>query len=1036
MADTTVTGKIGDQEVQLINAASEATLQKLLEAFNKMNGTGAGGGGSSGSGSGGSGTVGGATNNTTTAMNKAGTAVGKFASAIADATVSVLGFAGNLLGGMAKGVLNLAEELLTGGDKLSDFTKHLATLPSFLGTFGSVIHTLTSMLDGMFETYKNVREVGGTFGNSMIELTRVAAESGMTLTRFGSLVASNAQTVALLGTSVTDGAKRFGQLSKGLRESAVGQRLLEMGFTVDGLNETLLDYTNITARTGRLGLMSNRELTESAGQFAMELDRAAAASGVSRKELSKTVMDLSSDMSLQAAAEKLPVEAREKFLLDLAQLSKTFPDMSNMILMGVKGVYKDLGPINSQMGEFIAITQKISSGQISAVDAQGQLIDAAVLARDRIKKTMSSAQIETLCQQDPKFKAAFEAISKTAAITKKDLDRIAEDQKRRDAITGTFGKFGDLIERFRAKIAEALLGSEAFKKALAVVEEMFAAGNGKLGPVLNSIVEGFTQFLVEVNTFIETVASKGWGVAFKNAFDSLLKAVFLTENDMIDKNGKSLTAMEATQAKIREMLVSGFKAILGAAGEALVSAAKQFWEDHPFATVIMAGLAGLFVLDKLKGLIPGGGGKTPGVGGATGGAMEGGGALAGLGAQFTQAAGWLMKGVAIGASMIAIGYGLEKMAEGLLGFQNLDWPTIGKGVTALGSFGLVAGIMGEFVVPIGLGAAAIAGLGLAISMFPAGTLTELAKLVDSAFAGIGRALDGVANVFIAPLKGLADIVDAFGRMQTAGTEAATASVKALSNIPAANMTAAAAGVEAIKKALEGFNPGFLTGISEGLGSVFGKDKVGPLQQMAVLGPQLQNAAVGFTAFKTAIDGMKLANLSMTSDQTSSFETLTKRLPDFTTTMTALGAQAANINATAEAIGAFKQATTGFNLKDFSFSKEQLVSLADGTTKLRQLSEQLRASKDGFQKLDQQGLKNIKEGVEGLSKAFKDFNESFINKFIPKFEELRSKTQEGLISDLGTKLDTLNSNVTNLITIEDASKKNLDTIASKKPGKIY
>ena len=302
-------------------------------------------------------------------------------------------------------------------------------------------------------------------------------------------------------------------------------------------------------------------------------------------------------------------------------------------------------------------------------------------------------------------------------------------------------------------------------------------------------------------------------------------------------------------------------------------------------------------------------------------------------------------------------------------------------------------------------------------------------MMATVFEGIGKTVERV-------FTGISNIIGKITEMRTSVIDATTQQIKTLSQIPSDKMFAAAAGIDAIKKALDGFSPGFLGGLSEGLGGLFGKDKVGPLQQMANLGPQLQNAAVGFTAFKTALDGMKIANLSMTSEQTSSFETLARRLPEFTTTITALGTQAANINATANAIGAFKQATTGFDLKDFSFSKEQLVSLADGTTKLRQLSEQLRASKDGFQKLDQQGLKNIKEGVEGLSKAFKDFNESFIDKFLPKFDVLKSKTQEGLMTDIGTKLDTLNSSVNSLITIEDTSKKHLDTIASKKAGKIY
>ena len=50
MADTTVTGRIGDMDVALINAASEATLQKLLEQMSSLNTKmgGSGGGGNSG----------------------------------------------------------------------------------------------------------------------------------------------------------------------------------------------------------------------------------------------------------------------------------------------------------------------------------------------------------------------------------------------------------------------------------------------------------------------------------------------------------------------------------------------------------------------------------------------------------------------------------------------------------------------------------------------------------------------------------------------------------------------------------------------------------------------------------------------------------------------------------------------------------------------------------------------------------------------------------------------------------------------------
>jgi hypothetical protein len=490
--------------------------------------------------------------------------------------------------------------------------------------------------------------------------------------------------------------------------------------------------------------------------------------------------------------------------------------------------------------------------------------------------------------------------------------------------------------------------------------------------------------------------------------------------------------MEAVMGKVGSAIASAIGEMFKSLGKQALEWGATYWKEIGLAII------GMFALSKIGGMIGGlFSGKSSGAAtaGKAGGAVEGGGALAALGGDLAKAAGWLVKGVAIGASMFAIGFGVEKLAQGLTGFQDLDWETIGKGVTAIGAFALAAGIMGNFIIPIGLGAAAIGALGLAVSQFPTDTLKSLGDILQTAFNGISKIIDAVGTAVTKPLTAIGTLMEKITAMRTAVIEATTQQILTLSQIPSDKMLSAAAGIDAIKKALDGFSPGFLSGLSSGLGSIFAADEASALNKMAMLGPRLGEAANGYTAFKTAIAGMNLANLAMTSEQTDSFTTLTNNLPKFTSTITNLGAQAPNISAAATAIGAFRTATEGFDLKDFTFSKEQLTSLADGTTKLRALSEQLTNAREGFQKLDNQGLTKIKDGVEGLSKAFKDFNESFVDKFLPKFDALKSKTQEGLLTDLGSKLDTLNSNVTSLVSIETDSKKYLDTIASKRPGVV-
>jgi len=639
--------------------------------------------------------------------------------------------------------------------------------------------------------------------------------------------------------------------------------------------------------------------------------------------------------------------------------------------------------------------------------------------------------------QRPGFAKMREAILNMASKTQKSAAQVEEENKKAagasekaNAVEKFYKSFSDVIVRFRALIEDKILNSEVFQDLEKYLQNFVGDNEGSLSNILDQIASAFSDFLFGLHMFIQDVGKVGFGQAIKTRLEAFIKDLFnIKDSDLKGKDG-------APDKSIMEVIIG--KAI-SSIGSAIMDGIKSFFKDNSLIAMVGAGIVGLFVAakiaDSIKSLFGMGGGKAAGPAGAAGGAVSGGGALASLGGSLAQAAGWLAKGAAIGASMFAIGLGVEKLAEGLSGFQDLDWETIGKGVTAIGAFGLAAGIMGQFIVPIGLGAAAIGALGLAVSVFPIDTLKALGDILQVAFNGISKIIDVIGTAVTKPLTAIGTLMDKITAMRTAVIDATTQQILTLSQIPSDKMLSAAAGIDAIKKALDGFSPGFLSGLSSGLGGLFAKDEASVLNKMANLGPRLGEAANGFTAFKTAIAGMNLANLAMTSEQTSSFITLTDNLPKFTTTMTSLGAQASNISAAAEAIGAFRTATEGFDLKEFTFSKEQLTSLADGTNKLRALSEQLKGAREGFQKLDNQGLTKIKEGVEGLSKAFKDFNESFIDKFIPKLDALKSKTQEGLLNDLGSKLDTLNSNVSSLISIESDSKKHLDTIASRRPGVI-
>ena len=227
------------------NAAQEDTLKEILKALKSGRGGGSGGGAGAGAG-GGAGGVG-------PEMKKAKKETGEFSKSIADtttfvddfgsglrkATKGLLGFAGDLLGS----AYDFGETLLFTGNRMSD-------LASAIPLVGGPLGSLVGLAEGLVDNFRNLSESGAGFSNNIFNIARAAANAEMPLGMFAETVAQNSNELSRLGGSVTEGAKRFGRISKNLRTSE--QDFLGMGYTMEGVNEGLIAYTEEMARSGRL----------------------------------------------------------------------------------------------------------------------------------------------------------------------------------------------------------------------------------------------------------------------------------------------------------------------------------------------------------------------------------------------------------------------------------------------------------------------------------------------------------------------------------------------------------------------------------------------------------------------------------------------------------------------------------------------------------------------------------------------------------------------------------------------------------------
>jgi len=475
MAKEQVTGEIGSEKVVLNNAASEATLSNLLDQIEKM-----------------------AKAQGLTAadskkakqnaedLNKAqktqvknydnladeidatSDSLQDFKSGLSKASGG-LGLVVKGFGNLVSGTYNLAESFMLGGNRLSDF---FGGIP----VFGTVVEALDSNID----VYRNISNVGASFGNSLLDMRTSAATARLSLDSFQQLVGNNAETLAIFGSSVSSGARRFAEFSGNFRDSAIGQRFMGMGFTIEDLNDRLAGYIELEARRNRLEGLSQAQLTQGAENYLDQLDKLAKVTGMERKEAEQLILKQQQEANIRAMSNQLQGKQREQFENNIAMfenLTPTYATAFKDLLDGAAqtdeavGLLAGLGPAATP---FMEMMRDVGRGNIPVEDTLNLL---ATRFAPQLENTLNSigpsAVQQLLLAGDP----LGGALSGLVELLRLNNDRLGglveEEQDNRQAVTNTLASFEQTVTSIRSTILSTLFETDVFKMLRANLE-MFA----------------------------------------------------------------------------------------------------------------------------------------------------------------------------------------------------------------------------------------------------------------------------------------------------------------------------------------------------------------------------------------------------------------------------------------------------------------------------------------------------------------------------------------------------------------------------------
>lgn len=452
MAD--VTGTIGQEEVELNNAATEATLKKLLAV---MEGKGRASGGAD------AGKV------SAKGLHQLAQQSGKTTKELdeleesADSAGNALTRGIGILFDAAKGI---AGEFLTGGNRVSDFSSHItgaiSQIPVIGGALGGTMQLFTSILDNQVDTFRDLSKVGIDFGESLFDAQFQATKTSLSMEQYAGIVTQNSEMLSKFGGSAATGARQFTALVSSIPTT----QFTNLGLTMEEIGEFTADYMKVQARLGRSDVMNSRQSQQAAQAYLLEIDKLAKATGKQRDEIAAEMDAVANDDRLRAIMMTLDDAAQQAIQSTVTLIKAKDAELGE----AVAEMISTGGIPYSEAGQALALLNPAIG------DAAKALSEGVPGAADRMNAEIEKARQQILSMSDAEKKqlavraAAGDEIAKTQlklaglgniveSVTEAEKEQARAAKKRNEGMLS----FEKRIQEAKNMIMDALINSGVFQ---------------------------------------------------------------------------------------------------------------------------------------------------------------------------------------------------------------------------------------------------------------------------------------------------------------------------------------------------------------------------------------------------------------------------------------------------------------------------------------------------------------------------------------------------------------------------------------------
>lgn len=471
----------GVGNIEAKNAATEATLLRILNAMNRVanNTSGRGGSGGSGGGSG------------------SGSQQQSAGSAAAQSFGRVLGTTAKTVLNFASSITNATNSLANLDDSLSSAANTMNMIPVVGGVLAGVFGAIAGAVEKTSSAFQEATSSGATFAGSVSKFAGAASAAGMTMKDYAQLIKENSSALQLLGGNTDAGSKRFAAMTKTLRTTS--RDLYALGYSTADVNKGLASYTKIVMSGGRNQNITNAELVAGSKRYLKELDLMAKVTGEDRKEKEKQMEKLATDAQFQASIAGIKDDkVRESFANTVIGLKGPLQGVAKDIISTGSATTQESRRFQSMMPESAGIMVEMAQAR-----DRGEAISDAM--RERLNNAMrreGKAGLETYRDQ-LRFTREFDDIGaifiSAAEIGENALSSSKAAQNA--TIKGSDGQVA-AMEAMKQQLAEL---SNDINMKLAANMGALTQMMGLLQKMVDFIIPIFTNYIVPAVVFMADV---------------------------------------------------------------------------------------------------------------------------------------------------------------------------------------------------------------------------------------------------------------------------------------------------------------------------------------------------------------------------------------------------------------------------------------------------------------------------------------------------------------------------------------------------